>query len=259
MAFADTFKGKKGKIFLVGGAVGLAAFLWWRHQQNASQAATGTTQTASQTAAGTTGTGSDPYPPDGTTGNPSDPYSTDPSTGMTYGDEQLGYGGGGGGYGGYGGGYGGGGYPPSPGGGPGPGGFTNNAEWAQYAEQQLSFADPNSLSAALGKYLTGQPVDSSQANLIDQAIAIAGYPPVSGPGGFPPSIHQGSGGGGGQVKVPNVVGQNWLGAIRQIKAAGLSPSPSSKPRGAKDPITSQNPKAGTQVAKGSKVTLTGSH
>lgn len=79
----------------------------------------------------------------------------------------------------------------------GPGGFTNNAQWAQYAETTLAsngaVSDISALSAAIGKYLTDQPVNGDQQSLINQAIAIAGYPPVSGPSGYPPSINTSGG------------------------------------------------------------------
>ena len=245
----------KGWLIAVGGgSVVVLGYVWWRHKQNA--AATTASTAAAAAAAGTSG---GQFPPDGTTGNPSDPYSTDPETGMTYGDEQL-YGGGfgGGGFGGFG--FGGGGTPGSPGGGgqPGPGSFTSNAEWASYAEQQLmGVVDPTALSAALGVYLTGRPASTDQVSLIDQAIAIAGYPPVAGPGNNPPGIVQGPGGGGGKVTVPPVVGNNWMNAIHTLTDAGLKPSPAAKPAGARDPITAQSPAAGTQVAKGSTVKITG--
>lgn len=236
----------------VGSVAALGYVLWRRHQAAASSSAT----TAAAAPAATSG---DQYPPDGTVGNPSDPNSTDPETGMTYGDEQL-YGGGFGGVG-----LGGFGFPGSTGtpggtggtGGPGPGSFTTNADWAQYAEQQLSgVVDPTALSAALGVYLTGRMATSDQESLIDQAIAVAGYPPVSGPDNYPPNIKQSpGGGGGGGGSVPNVVGQNWLGAIHQLQAAGFKPSPAAKPGNATDPVTSQSPAAGTTASKGATVTL----
>lgn len=81
---------------------------------------------------------------------------------------------------------------------PGPGSFASNAQWAQYAEEQLAgIGDAATLSAALGKYLTGGAVTSDQASLIDQSISIAGYPPVAGPGNYPPGIKMTAGGGGG--------------------------------------------------------------
>ena len=240
----------KGWLIAVGGgSVLVLGYVWWKHKHQAA-AATSSSSTASTAPAA----GGDPYPPDGTTGNPSDPNSTDPATGMTYGDEQL-YNAGGGGYGGYGYGGGQGGQGSSQGSGSGSGGppFATNAAWATYAEGQLSgIVDPTALSAAIGVYLTGRPATSDQVSLIDQAIAIAGYPPVAGPGNNPPGIVPG--GGSGQVTVPNAVGQNKSAASKIITGAGLVPKVTP---GEKDPIVSQSPEAGTKVAKGSTVTLTG--
>jgi hypothetical protein len=74
-----------------------------------------------------------------------------------------------------------------------PGTFTSNAQWAQFCENYLqgngAVSEVAPLSAALGKYLTGQPVSTDQVSLIQQAIAIGGYPPVGGPSGYPPSIN----------------------------------------------------------------------
>jgi PASTA domain len=245
-------------IAVVGGSVVVGGYLWYRHKQNA--VATSSTATTSSTAP--TGTGADttgdPYPPDGTYGNPEDPYSTDPETGMTYGDEQL-YGGDSG-YG-LGSGY----YPGTgvtttgTGGTPGPGSFTTNADWASYAEEQLQgVVDPTSLSAALGVYLTGRPANDDQVSLIDQAIAIAGYPPVSGPGNNPPGIVQGSGGGGGKpkVKVPNVVGQDVDAAARTLTGAGFQVSHPSLKAGHGYTVTAEQPPAGRSVDQGRTITLT---
>lgn len=248
----------KGWVIVVAaGSVGAIGYVLWRRHQ------AGTTAAAATTTAAPAGTAGDPYPPDGSTGNPSDPNSTDPETGMTYGDEQL-----------YGGGYGGTGlgafgFPggtttgggttggPVPGGGPP---FSNNSAWFSFVQQALNgIVDPGALTAALGDYLTGSAASPDQVALIDQAIAAAGYPPVAGANGYPPNIKQGPGGpgGGGKIPVPNVVGQNWMGAIHQLQAAGFKPSPSAKPPGAHDPITSQSPAAGTQAAKGATVTIKG--
>jgi hypothetical protein len=236
----------KGWLYAVGGgSVLVLGYVYWKRKHPSASLSPGTAAAPAGTA--------DQFPPDGTTGNPSDPYSTDPATGMTYGDEQL-YGGGsffGGGGGGAGGGAGGGG---SPGGGPP---FSSNAAWASYAEQQLGLIgiDPVALSAAIGVYLTGRPATADQVSLIDQAIAIAGPVPVADPSGYPPNIRQQPGGGGGGT-VPNVVGQNWMGAIRILSAAHFKPSPASKPANAKDPITGQSPAGGTSAPPGSTVTLT---
>lgn len=74
-----------------------------------------------------------------------------------------------------------------------PGTFVSNAQWTQYAQNYLTdndvVTDPGKLGDALGKFISGQPVTNDQRSLIQQAIAIAGLPPVAGPSGYPPSIN----------------------------------------------------------------------
>jgi hypothetical protein len=76
-------------------------------------------------------------------------------------------------------------------------GYTSNGQWTQAAIETMtangSISDPAALSAALGKYITGAYVaadDANTNNLIQQAIATVGYPPISGPSGYPPSINR---------------------------------------------------------------------
>jgi len=88
-------------------------------------------------------------------------------------------------------------FPSGSGGGGGGGGggtqFTDNAQWTQYVITYMNdndlVDDVSPLAAALGKYIAGQPVDAVQTSLIQQAIAIAGKPPLAGPSGYPPSIN----------------------------------------------------------------------
>ncbi len=71
------------------------------------------------------------------------------------------------------------------------GGFTSNGTWAQAAETYLTEtagADPTTVAAALGKYISGQAMTTDQTTVAQQAIAFEGYPPVSGSDGYPPSI-----------------------------------------------------------------------
>lgn len=72
---------------------------------------------------------------------------------------------------------------------PGPGSFTNNAQWSAYVLQQIGGSDPAKLQAAIGQYLSGAPATIEQQGLIHQATAVGGLPPVSGPTGFPPAIN----------------------------------------------------------------------
>jgi Fibronectin type III domain len=184
------------------GGVGIAIFLYYRNRNKAAPAATPANQ----------------YPPDGTVGNPSDPYSTDPATGQTYGDEATGSGGtlgaytGGSTYGdsgiigydssgspvyapGYGPSGGGGSYQ-TPGGPP----FSSNSAWSDWVLQELQAQNPGvdagALTDALGLYIEGQPVDPAQAQLVFDARAIAGDPPVAGPNGYPPNLRLNGGKGG---------------------------------------------------------------
>lgn len=72
-----------------------------------------------------------------------------------------------------------------------PGSFVSNADWAQYVESyeiNTMGADAPTVGNVIGKYLTGQPLTSdAMISVVQSAIAIGGYPPVSGPGGYPPS------------------------------------------------------------------------
>jgi hypothetical protein len=71
-----------------------------------------------------------------------------------------------------------------------PGSFNSNAEWAQFVEQyeiNNMGGDAPTIGNAIGKYLTGQPlITDAMVSIIQSAIAIGGYPPVSGPNGNPP-------------------------------------------------------------------------
>lgn len=202
-------------------------------------------------AAAGTAPGGDPFPPDGTTGDPTDPNSTDPATGLTYGDEQAGYGVGGGAgmsaaatdafpwdgtYGvsgdpnsidpgtgvtyGNEGGLGGGGSGGTGGGSGGPP-FSTNAAWAAYAVQQLADTagkDAGQVTDALGLYINGQAVTAAQRQLIEDARAIAGPPPVAGPGNFPPSIRMQGTSTGGKTTAANPVHGIHVTAIERTDA-----------------------------------------
>jgi LysM repeat protein len=68
--------------------------------------------------------------------------------------------------------------------------LTTNPQWTALVMERLSgVVDPGVLSPALGLYLVGAAVSHEQELVIDQAISVAGYPPVSGPNGYPPAIH----------------------------------------------------------------------
>lgn len=71
-----------------------------------------------------------------------------------------------------------------------PGSFANNAEWAQFVENyeiNNTGGDSAAVGNAIGKYISGQPLTTdAMVSLVQQAIAIGGYPPTSGPNGHPP-------------------------------------------------------------------------
>lgn len=76
-----------------------------------------------------------------------------------------------------------------------PGTFTSNAQWAQYVEQyevDNMNADGATVGNAIGKYLSGQPLTTdAMVSMVQSAIAIGGYPPVSGSNGYPPGYRTG--------------------------------------------------------------------
>jgi hypothetical protein len=58
---------------------------------------------------------------------------------------------------------------------------TTNSEWTQYASTQLSQSDTwsyTSILTALGSYLAGKPLSTTDQQIVQAAIAVAGYPPV---------------------------------------------------------------------------------
>jgi len=116
------------------------------------------------------------------------------------------------------------------------------------------------VASALGAYLNGQEVNSSQVNIIDAAIGIEGYPPVAGASGFPPGIKTGGTTGGGQnpkVTVPNIKGKRAEEARDMLEHVGLKDHQSPAPvKGKEQIVTRQNPTAGKQVNKGSTVSVT---
>lgn len=201
------------------------AIYWYRARKaSSSKAATGAT--------GTAGTSTDPAGNVGT---------IDPATGYVYGSAEdtaalasagtgtayntsgLGSGGLSGYY-----------YPP---GGstqataPGPGNFADNAEWAQYVESYMISnlnADAATVGNAIGKYLTGQPVDPTQQNIIQEAIAVGDKPPQAGTGGYPPSIKtipSGGGGGGTGPATGAVPGLHVLSTSREDISFQWNPVP----------------------------------
>ena len=239
------------KVLIVGGVVVVAlGYYFYKKQQAASQsAAAAQTTAADTTTAAQSDTNIDPqtgYP----YGSPEDQAAL---ASLSYGILPTDTGYGGVGYP----------YPGSTGTGiSGPGGYTNNAQWAQAAEASLGSDGNDAIAAALGKYLTGQDVTSDQQTIIQEAIAVQGTPPVPGPSGFPPSIHTSTPTPPtptGNVTVPNVVGKGLDAAHTDLQKAGLTfntkISSQGKP-GQERKVIAQNPRAGSSVKKGTYVSLT---
>lgn len=91
---------------------------------------------------------------------------------------------------------------------------STNSQWVQnsiaYLTQNGMIQDPGALGTALGKYILGQVPTAAEEGLIDQAIAVEGYPPVANASGYPPGIrHQApggqGGGGGGRLSAPKAL------------------------------------------------------
>jgi PASTA domain len=239
----------KSTLFIAGLAgVTALGWAWWKQKK---QAKTATTTAATTPASGTTGYG---Y------GYGYGAYAFQPY-GYGFGPEGLGaYGG----QGNYGYGYYGAGEPVNE---EVPAAAATNAQWSEAAMTALTSAgwSGSDVLTALGLYLTGAPVTSTQASIIQAAIAAEGYPPAPGASGYPPAINQSSPTGQSgtststMVTVPNVSGQDAEQAITTLKNAGLVgiitlDSQSNHP-GIFHVITKTVPSAGTSVPKGSQVTL----
>ena len=258
---------KKTAALAGGGAVVFVLGVWWYRQRKASQAA------AATGASGATSGGAVTDP----AGNSC--AALNPATGFCPGtpadqQAQAGLGTGafdtsglGGGLSGfyYGGGSGGTG-PAVQSTAPGPGNFADNAEWAQYAENYMITtlgADPAATGNALGKYITGQPVDTAGQNIIQEAIAIAGYPPVAGQGGDPPGIKTVTGPPpppppppAQKITVPYLIGERVENADSALQALGLKSSFGARKPGTPYTVKASSPAAGAKVARGSTVHLT---
>lgn len=175
---------KKTALIIGGVGVGLAGIVWWREKQSG-----------------------------GLISNANATGEIDPATGFPYGSQDdlnalaaqesltgtgIGVGGNAGGS------------ASIPPGGTTGGAFTTNGEWSQdviaYMTSNNLVEDPTQLSTALGRYLTGAFVDPDKdaalVSLIQQAIAVKGYPPVAGPNGFPPAINTHPGTSGPPVTNP---------------------------------------------------------
>lgn len=60
-------------------------------------------------------------------------------------------------------------------------GPTTNAEWTELVNERLAGAyDPTAIAAALGRYLTRAALSATDKEIVQAAIAAAGYPPEGG-------------------------------------------------------------------------------
>jgi len=147
---------------------------------------------------------------------------------------------------------------------------TTNAQWSAavvsaLTNQGVGYTGQQVLGA-IAPYLAGQPVSTAQAQIVQQAIAVEGYPPVQGVSGNPPGINtasttSGGGTGTGQtstsnVKVPATVGQPQEAAFAILSAAGLHATGTPVVKGKTLIVQSSSPSAGTSVPSGTTVKLT---
>lgn len=225
---------KKTAVLVGGGGVVLLAVVYYRHQKAAQANAAATTTTAATDAANQIDPATGyPY------GSAEDQAALSSQQGLNYSPYgTLGGGGSGTGQ-----------FPQT-----GPP-FSTNAAWAQFCEQTMGSSGSDAIAAALGHYLTGSPLQSGESTVVDQAIAIGGYPPVQGPNGMPPALNTNNPTTGGTIAVPNVVGMETDAGGRTVTAAGLKFSHPPLKSGVGSTITSESPSAGTMVASGSTVTV----
>ena len=123
--------------------------------------------------------------------------------------------------------------------------FTNNGAWAQYVEQLLGSSGSDATAAAIAAYLAGQSLSEAQVTVVEEAIAVGNYPPVSGSGGFPPSMNVAA----GSTTTPGTCpsGFTWssasTGAQGETAATGGSGwcEPEGTPATGVTPVTSTTP------------------
>ena len=138
--------------------------------------------------------------------------------------------------------------------------YTSDSAWSQAAQAGLTDIGytGTDVSAALGLYLTGQPVTSTQAQIINAAIGEYGPPPQ---GSFQITLQPATAASSttGTITVPYVVGKNLASAISTIENAGLKEHTTTT--GIANPsnwkVAGQNP-AGGKVMPGSTVTISAS-
>jgi hypothetical protein len=129
--------------------------------------------------------------------------------------------------------------------------YTSNAGWAKAVQAGLTDIgyDPQAVGAALGAYLTQEPLTPAQVQIVQTAIAEFGPPPV----GNLQVIQAPPSGPAKTATVPDVKGMTVAAADSAIRAAGLTPGTGSNLTGT---VSGQSPAAGSVVAPGAKVNLT---
>lgn len=135
-------KDKRMYVYLGVGALGIVGYAWWRN----SQSATADSETAMDSAYSDDGYVTQATPGDFWTGSGGGSASSDSGT-----DDGSGL--------------------PL---------MRTNAEWVQYAVEQLAAAgtDPTAAQSALGKYLDRQALNTTEQDYVRRALAAAGPPPV---------------------------------------------------------------------------------
>jgi hypothetical protein len=190
---------KRTYVYIGGALVLVLGIEWYRNRSTSS--------TGSSTAAATSDQGTDPAGNVGTIdpatgyveGSPEDLSSLDTQAGYATGDEGTTTG------------------DTSATTGPP---FTTNAAWSQYAINYLTQnenVDPGTVGQVLGAYLTGQAISAADKAMVDDAIAVAGYPPVSGANGYPPAINVSGSATGGTS------GNTHPGVPQDLKITGVGP------------------------------------
>lgn len=136
--------------------------------------------------------------------------------------------------------------------------YTSNAAWAQAATAGLADIGypETAVATALGDYLTGTPVDDTQVNYINAALAEFGPPPIGVFQIIRKPIHTP---GPDMKTVPYVIGLDLEEAQRDVSGAGLKSTahgPSFVAGTGTRIVTAASPGAGTKLTANSTVKLT---
>jgi hypothetical protein len=237
---------KKTAVIAGGGIVGVLGIAWYRSKNAGASADTSSTSTL------------DPAVYDQETGQTWEseglgPYGEDPNGGQFdsssfTGGQVIGSGGGGS--------FGGGSAPNT-----GPGTFTSNGNWSQYATDYLVNTigrDGPTVSRALGAYLAGSPVTDSQIGIINEATGAAGMPPVTGANGRPPAFNHVGTTTGGIAKNP-VDGAHVVSKTTTSVQVDWNASPGAKSYLVTTFQGSKTVNKRTVTAPVSRITVTGLH